>query len=88
MLEIAGHTCCAMMIWSRLRATILRCRTGSLRRIAKSEAGTDGLPNFLTRAVGVEEVQVDVSEELVLHNDTVLLCSDWLTSELSDLRGC
>jgi PPM family protein phosphatase len=49
------------------------------------EAGIGNLQNVLTRAVGVEpEVEVDVSEELFLDGDTVLLCSDGLTRELSD----
>jgi serine/threonine protein phosphatase PrpC len=43
------------------------------------------LQHLLTRAVGVEpEVEVEVSEELVMESDTTLLCSDGLTRELSD----
>jgi serine/threonine protein phosphatase PrpC len=56
-----------------------------LGRMSEHEAGIGNLQNVLTRAVGVEpEVEVDVSEELFLDGDTVLLCSDGLTRELSD----
>lgn len=49
------------------------------------EAGTSNLQNVLTRALGIdEEVLVDVDEELLLEGDTILLCSDGLTRELSD----
>ncbi len=49
------------------------------------ENDASNLQHLLTRAVGVEpEVQVEVSDELVLENDTFLLCSDGLTRELPD----
>lgn len=53
--------------------------------LSEEEAGRSDLQNVLTRALGVEaEVEVDVVEELVLDGDTLLLCSDGLTRELSD----
>jgi PPM family protein phosphatase len=56
-------------------------------RMTAQEAESSKLHNVLIRALGVDpEVDVDVSEELVLEDDTVLLCSDGLTRELSDAR--
>jgi serine/threonine protein phosphatase PrpC len=56
-----------------------------LRRLTEYEASTSNLQNVLTRAVGIEpEVQADTSEELLITGDTILLCSDGLTRELSD----
>jgi PPM family protein phosphatase len=56
-----------------------------LGRMSAQEADRSGLHNVLVRALGVEaEVDVDASEELVLESDTILLCSDGLTRELSD----
>jgi PPM family protein phosphatase len=53
--------------------------------LTAEEAGRSNLQNVLLRALGVEpEVEVDVVEELVLEGDTLLLCSDGLTRELSD----
>lgn len=53
--------------------------------LSEEEAGRSDLQNVLTRALGVEaEVEVDVAEELVVEGDTLLLCSDGLTRELSD----
>jgi serine/threonine protein phosphatase PrpC len=49
------------------------------------EAGESGLQNVLIRALGIDpEVDVDVTEELVMENDLILLCSDGVTKELSD----
>ena len=54
-------------------------------RMTAQEADSSKLHNVLIRALGVDpEVEVDASEELVLEEDTVLLCSDGLTRELSD----
>jgi serine/threonine protein phosphatase PrpC len=54
-------------------------------QITERQAGASGLRNVLMRGIGVEsEVAVDVSEELVMEQDIVLLCSDGLTRELSD----
>ena len=53
--------------------------------ITEQEAKRSNLQNVLTRALGVESrVEVDILEELVLEGDTLLLCSDGLTRELSD----
>ena len=50
-----------------------------------SEASESALKNVLVRALGIApEVEVDASDELVRDGDTVLLCSDGLTRELSD----
>jgi protein phosphatase len=54
-------------------------------QITEREAGVSELRNVLMRGIGVEsEVEADVSEELVMDQDVVLLCSDGLTRELSD----
>jgi protein phosphatase len=54
-------------------------------RMTAQEAHSSQLQNVLVRALGVDPtVEVDVSEELILESDTVLLCSDGLTRELSD----
>src|SRR5579863_3647264 len=55
--------------------------------LTQREAEQSKLQNVLMRALGAEEeVDVDVEEELVLGSDTILLCSDGLTHELSDAR--
>ncbi|MGB0034754.1 MAG: Stp1/IreP family PP2C-type Ser/Thr phosphatase [Candidatus Acidiferrales bacterium] len=55
--------------------------------ITEEEAGASNLQSVLLRALGIEpEVEVDVEEELVIEGDTILLCSDGLTRELSDAQ--
>jgi serine/threonine protein phosphatase PrpC len=53
--------------------------------LTEEEASRSNLQNVLTRALGVQaEVEVDVVEQGVVEGDTLLLCSDGLTRELSD----
>jgi serine/threonine protein phosphatase PrpC len=50
-----------------------------------AEAERSKMQSVLLRALGPDhEVEVDVTEELVMDGDTYLLCSDGLTRELSD----
>jgi len=54
-------------------------------RMTAEEASSSALQSVLIRAIGIEpEVDVDVNEELLMEGDTLLLCSDGLTRELSD----
>jgi PPM family protein phosphatase len=56
-------------------------------RMTVQQAGSSQLQNVLVRALGIDSsVEVDASEELVLETDTVLLCSDGVTRELSDTQ--
>lgn len=55
--------------------------------LTQREAEQSPLQSVLLRALGQEpEVEVDVAEELVLDGDTILLCSDGLTREVSDAQ--
>jgi PPM family protein phosphatase len=54
-------------------------------RMTAEEASSSALQSVLIRAIGIEpEVNVDANDELLMEGDTVLLCSDGLTRELSD----
>jgi serine/threonine protein phosphatase PrpC len=53
--------------------------------ITPEQAGRSRMQNVLTRALGVEQnVDVEVTEELLREGDTYLLCSDGLFRELSE----
>ena len=53
--------------------------------MTETEASGSNLKNILIRALGVEpEVEVDTRDEVLKENDTILLCSDGLTRDLSD----
>lgn len=52
--------------------------------MTRSEAEQSKLQNVLLRALGPEpEVLVEINEELLQEDDSILLCSDGLTKELS-----
>jgi PPM family protein phosphatase len=56
-------------------------------KMTDAEASTSTLQSVLTRALGIDPtVAVEVNEELVMEGDTLLLCSDGLTRELSDAK--
>jgi serine/threonine protein phosphatase PrpC len=58
-----------------------------LGRMTAEEAETSKLRNVLVRALGIDpEVELDVSDELAMAGDTILLCSDGLTRDLSDAQ--
>jgi protein phosphatase len=54
-------------------------------KITKGEAKNHPKRNVITRAVGSEEtVQADIFEIEIFENDVILLCTDGLTTHLSD----
>ena len=56
-------------------------------RMTQEEANTSKLQNVLIRALGIDpEVDVEVTEDLLMEGDSLLLCSDGLTGELSDIQ--
>ncbi|MHB8541007.1 MAG: Stp1/IreP family PP2C-type Ser/Thr phosphatase [Candidatus Acidiferrales bacterium] len=55
--------------------------------MTEEEASRSKMQNVLLRALGIDpDVQVEVSEELLMEGDALLLCSDGLTHELSDAQ--
>jgi PPM family protein phosphatase len=55
--------------------------------LTAAEAEASKLQNVLLRALGVDdEVEVEINEEFFCADDTLLLCSDGLTRELSDTQ--
>jgi protein phosphatase len=53
--------------------------------MTEREASHSNLQNVLVRALGIDaDVEVDVTEDLLLDGDTILLCTDGLTREVSD----
>lgn len=55
--------------------------------MTEQDAANSNLQNVLLRALGAEaEVEVEAGEEVLMEGDTILLCSDGLTHELSDAQ--
>jgi PPM family protein phosphatase len=56
-------------------------------KMTQEEADSSTMQNVLVRALGIDAtVEVDLNEVPLLEGDTVLLCSDGLTRELSDTQ--
>jgi serine/threonine protein phosphatase PrpC len=55
--------------------------------LTQEEASRSKMHNVLTRALGIDpQVDVDVTEELLMENDVYLVCSDGLFRELSNAQ--
>ena len=55
--------------------------------LTEEEASRSKMHNVLTRALGIDpQVDVDVTEELLMDGDTYLVCSDGLFRELSNAQ--
>jgi len=53
--------------------------------LTDQEAAESDLQNVLLRGLGIEdEIEVDVTEELLIDGDVILLCTDGLTREVPD----
>ena len=56
-------------------------------KMTQEEADSSTMQNVLVRALGIDAtVEVDLAEVPLMEGDTVLLCSDGLTRELSDAQ--
>ncbi|MGC1687859.1 MAG: Stp1/IreP family PP2C-type Ser/Thr phosphatase [Candidatus Acidiferrales bacterium] len=55
--------------------------------LTEAEGSTSELQNVLLRGLGIDsEVEVDVTDELLVEGDLILLCTDGLTHEVPDTQ--